>query len=82
MNAKLILKMDKDSIERAKNYAQKTNQSLSALVQKFFNFISAKYNIDENELSPIVQELSGIIELDNNLNHKEEYQKHIMEKYS
>lgn len=82
MNAKLTLKMDKDSIDRAKNYAQKTNQSLSSLVQNYFNFISEKNEIKITELSPIVKELSGIIELDNSFNHKNEYHKHIMEKYS
>jgi hypothetical protein len=82
MNVKLTLKMDEDTIERAKSYAQKTNQSLSSLVQNFFNLISEKYEIKESELPPIVQELSGIIELDDNFNYKEEYHKHIMEKYS
>lgn len=82
MNTKLTLKLDKNAIERAKYYAQKTNQSLSSLVQNYFNFISEKYEINENDISPVVQELSGIIELDNNFAHKKEYQNHIMEKYS
>ena len=82
MNVKLTLKMDKDSIDRAKYYAQKTNQSLSSLVQNYFNLISEKNEIKKTELSPIVKELSGIIELNNNFNHKDEYHNHIMEKYS
>jgi hypothetical protein len=77
MNTKLTLELDKQTIERAKQYAQTTNQSLSSLVQNYFNFISEKHEINENDLSPIVQELSGIIELDNNFNHKKEYQNHI-----
>ena len=77
MNAKLTLKLDKNAIERAKNFAQQTNQSLSSLVQNYFNLISEKYEIKENDISPIVQEISGIIELDNNFNHRDEYYKHI-----
>ncbi len=82
MNTKLTLKLDKNAIERAEYYAHKTNQSLSSLVQNYFNFISEKYEINEHDISPIVQELSGIIELDNNFNHKKQYHDHIMEKYS
>ena len=82
MNAKLTLKLDKKAIERAKRYAKKSNQSLSSLVQNYFNVLSEKYEVDENEFSKIVQDLSGIIELDEPFDHKKEYRDHIMEKYS
>ena len=82
MNTKLTLKLDKHVINRAKSYAQKTNQSLSSLVQNYFNLIAEKYDLKESDISPIVKEMSGIIELDKNFNHKDEYHKHILEKYS
>lgn len=82
MNTKLTLKLDKQAIESAKEYAQKTNQSLSILVQNFFNVIAAKVDNQNDDISPLVQELSGIIHLENNIDLKEEYHKHINEKYS
>jgi hypothetical protein len=82
MNAKLTLKLNKNSIERAKIYAQQTNQSLSSLVEKYFNFISEKNQIKDFEISPIVREMTGIIQLDDNFDLKDEYRKHLMEKYA
>ena len=81
MNSKLTLKLNKGSIERAKRYAKKHNQSLSVLVEKYFNLISEKEKNTETEISPNVMELSGIIKLDKDYNIKSEYGKHIEEKY-
>ena len=82
MNAKLTLKLNKNVIDRAKFYAQNTNQSLSSLVENYFNFISEKTDINEYEISEIVQELSGVIKLGDNFDLKTEYQYHLLEKYS
>ena len=81
MNSKLTLKLNKGSIERAKRYAKKHNQSLSVLVEKYFNLISEKEKNMETEISPNVMELSGIIKLDKDYNIKSEYGKYIEEKY-
>lgn len=82
MNTKLTLKLNKKAIERAKKYAQKNKQSLSVMVEKYFNLISDHERISEIEISPNVLELSGIIKLPENINVKELYQNHIEEKYS
>ncbi|MFZ1289581.1 MAG: DUF6364 family protein [Melioribacteraceae bacterium] len=82
MNTKLTLKLNKRAIERAKNYAKKNKQSLSGIVENYFNMISNKEIFDEIEISPNVIELSGIINLSNDFNLKEIYGKHIEEKYS
>ena len=82
MNTKLKLKLNKKIIDRAKKYAQKNKQSLSVMVEKYFNLISDKENITEIEISPNVLELSGIIKLPENINVKEAYRNHIEAKYS
>jgi len=82
MNTKLTLNLNKSSIERAKKYAKKHNQSLSILVEKYFNLISEKENSNEIEISPNVLELSGIIDLNEDYDAKSEYGKHIEKKYS
>lgn len=40
MNTKLTLELNKKAIDRAKKYAQKNKQSLSVMVEKYFNLIS------------------------------------------
>jgi hypothetical protein len=37
MKVKLILKLDKDTIDKAKEFAQKRNTSLSRIVESFLN---------------------------------------------
>ncbi len=82
MNTKLTLKLNKRVIDRAKKYAHKNKQSLSVMVEKYFNLISDKESITEIEISPNVRELSGIIHLPKNINLKEVYRNHIEAKYS
>jgi len=81
MNVKLTLNLNKDIIERAKEYARNKNQSLSALVQNYFIFLSEQKKSEELEISPNVKELSGIISLDDGFDLKEEYGSHILKKY-
>ncbi len=81
MNTKLTLKLNKRSIERAKRYARKNKQSLSAIVENYFNLIAEKDNIEEIEISPNVLELSGIIKLPEDIDLKDEYGKHLEKKY-
>ncbi len=82
MNTKLTLKLNKRSIERAKKYAKKNKQSLSGIVENYFNIISTKDLPNDIEISPNVLELSGIIELAEDINIKNIYAKHLEEKYS
>ena len=82
MNTKLTLKLNKRSIDRAKKYARKNKQSLSALVENYFNLIVEKDNSDKIEISPNVIELSGIIKLPEDINLKKEYGKYLEDKYS
>lgn len=82
MNTKLTLKLNKRAIERAKKYAQKNKQSLSVMVENYFNTIAEKDFVNDIEISPNVLELSGIIKLPDNFNLKQMYRKHLAEKYS
>ena len=82
MDTKLTLKLNKKAIDRAKKYAKKNNQSLSAMVENYFNLISDKDKGAGIDISPNVLELSGIISLPENASLKEIYGKHLEEKYS
>ena len=54
MNTKLTLKLNKRAIDRAKRYAQKNKQSLSVMVENYFNLISDKESQTEISISPNV----------------------------
>ncbi len=82
MNTKLTLKLDKSAIERAKLYAKSRHTSLSALVENYFKSLAEEKQPTEMELSPIVQELSGIIELPKDFDLKEDYTEYLIEKYT
>ena len=81
MNTKLTLRLDKEVIERAKDYANSKNLSLSAMVENYFRFLSENKN-PQIEITPIVKELSGILELPNNFDVKQEFHVRISEKCS
>ncbi len=81
MNTKLTLKLNKRAIERAKKYAQKNKQSLSVMVENYFNMIAEKDSANVIEISPNVLELSGIIKLSKNFDLKQMYGKHLEDKY-
>lgn len=82
MDTKLTLKLDKDIIEQAKQYAHKKQQSLSALVEAYFRFLlDLDTSPSPSDISPTVKELSGIIQLDESAHIHEDYTNYLLEKY-
>jgi len=82
MATKLTLSLNQDVIDRAKAYAKKNRVSLSLLVENYFRFITEKESKDQKVITPLVSELSGIIDLPDDFDLNDEYRKHIAEKYS
>jgi hypothetical protein len=81
MNAKLTLNLNKDVIGKAKKYARARNQSLSGMVQNYFAFLAENEELDDSPIADEIKEISGIIELDDAFDVKEEYGKYLTEKY-
>ena len=77
MNKKLTLLLDETIIKQAKKYAEKNNQSLSGMVEKYFKYISSKINIpgEKEQIPQDIEELIGIISLPESLDVKAEYRK-------
>lgn len=61
METKLTLKLDQAVIQSVKVYAEKNNRSLSKLVEDYFRNLVNENDKKKNKISPLVQELSGII---------------------
>jgi len=81
MNAKLTLNLNKDVIGKAKNYARVRKQSLSGMVQNYFAFLAENEELEDSPIADEIKEISGIIELDDAFDVKEEYGKYLTEKY-
>ncbi len=81
MDAKLTLKLNQKIIEKAKEYASDKKMSLSRIVESYFQTLTADPKDRDIEITPLVKSLSGVIKLDKDFDHKEEYANYLMEKY-
>lgn len=81
MNSKLTLKLDTETIEAAKKYADQNKTSLSKLIEYYFQSVIKKRG-RKAKIDPLVKELSGIVKLPGKFDYKKEYGKHILKKYS
>lgn len=80
MNSKLTLQLNKDVIEQAKEYAKAQNTSLSKLIENILGKLITDQH--ESELSPLVKSLSGIIDLPEDYDYKDDYADYLSEKYA
>jgi len=81
MESKLTLKLDGRAIRRAKRYARSNQDSLSRLVEKFFNSLTQnELDIDE-KLPPIIKSLAGILKNKDKIDFQGEYADYLERKY-
>ena len=77
MNKKLTLFLDERVINQAKSYAERHKETLSGMVEKYFNYLTAKnQNKTKARISREIEELIGIIRIPDNLDIKKEYRRH------
>lgn len=82
MDNKLTLKLNKQVIEQAKSYAKRRNTSLSKLIEKYLEFLTSTGKPSEEEITPLVKSLSNDKVLEDKIDYRKEYKKHILKKYS
>jgi len=80
MDKKLTLSLNENIIESAKHYAKSNNISLSKLIESYLGTLT-KREKKKNEITPLVESLSGVISMDDDLDIKDEYAKYLIEKY-
>ncbi|MBA7527410.1 hypothetical protein ES705_19586 [subsurface metagenome] len=80
MDTKLTLNVDKSVIERAKKYAKSHKISLSKLIESYLASLTNRKS-QEAEITPLVESLIGVIELDKDFDYKNGYSDYLMEKY-
>ena len=82
MNTKLTLTIEKEVIEIAKAYAKEKGQSLSEMVENYFKLVTvSRRKIKEQQLSPKVRKLRGIIKIDENIDYKQTLTEELSKKY-
>jgi len=80
METKLTLRLNKNIINKAKNYAHLHNISLSKMIESYLDSIT-KQEKTTTEISPLVKSLSGVINLEQDYDYKEDYSSFLKEKY-
>ncbi len=82
METKLTLRLNDNVIERAKIYARSQKISLSKMIESYLDSLT-RGNKNDNKISitPLVESLSGVIDLPSDFDYKKEYGDYIIEKY-
>lgn len=80
METKLTLRLKKNVIDQAKRYANDHETSLSKLIENYLSAITTETK-SVVKISPLVQSLSGVIQLTKDEDTKVKYREHLNEKY-
>ena len=80
METKLTIRLKKKVIEQAKAYSFNHKISLSKIIEGYLESITSQGK-EDIEITPLVESLSGVIRLNDNLDLKNEYVNHLAEKY-
>ena len=82
MDKKLTLSLDGAVIERAKAYARNRDISLSKMIERYLSLLTAPESVEQKDaFTPLVKELSGIVDLSEDVDHKEHYGNYLAKKY-
>lgn len=80
METKLTLRLNDSVIERAKIYAKTHKISLSKMIEAYLDNLTRKKN-ENPRITPLVESLSGVIDLPADFDLKKEYTDYLIEKY-
>lgn len=80
METKLTLRLNENVIERAKIYARNHKISLSKIIESYLDSITKRED-NKAPITPLVESLSGVIDLPADYDYKKQYRDHLDEKY-
>ena len=82
METKLTLRLNDNVIEKAKIYARNHQISLSKMIEAYLVSITKQNEESKtSSITPLVESLSGVIDLPEDFDYKKEYRNHLEEKY-
>jgi hypothetical protein len=80
MNATLTLQINEEVVNKAIKFAEGNNTTLSGMIESYLESVIKSKSV-ELEITPLVESLSGVIELPKDFDYKNEYANYILEKY-
>ncbi len=80
METKLTLRLNRSVIEKAKNYARSHQISLSKMIEAYLDSLTREKK-EAASITPLVESLSGVIDLPEDFDYKKEYGDYLIEKY-
>lgn len=82
METKLTLRLNDNVIERAKIYARGHKVSLSKMIESYLdNITKQKEEQKIKTITPLVESLSGVINLPSDFDYKKDYRDYLEKKY-
>ena len=82
METKLTLRLNENVIKRAKVYAKSQRISLSKMIESYLDSLTReKDTVNKKSITPLVESLSGVINLPSDFDYKKEYAEYLTEKY-
>lgn len=82
MNTKLTLTIEKEIIERAKNYAKGKNRSLSDIIENYLKILTKEEKNNQiKKLNPVVESLKGSFKIPKAIDYKKELKNRLEKKY-
>ncbi len=82
METKLTLRLNEGVIERAKIYAKSQRISLSKMIESYLDSLTREKDSEKKiPITPLVESLSGVIDLPPDFDYKKEYAEYLTEKY-
>lgn len=73
--------VNSEIIERAKEYARENGISLSSLVKNYLRTV-INDEMREIDITPLVKNISGVVDLPGNCDSKKDYTEYLMKKHS
>lgn len=80
MDKKLTLSLNERIIEKAKIYARDHQISLSKLIESYLNSLIENKS-EDIKITPLVESLSGVVDIPEGFDYKNDYTDYLIEKY-
>ncbi|MEO1434090.1 MAG: DUF6364 family protein [Bacteroidota bacterium] len=80
MDVKLTLKLNQQTIEKAKRYSKDKGLSLSKLIENYLEALTGD-TVEDFKISPLVKSLTGVVKIDD-VDSKEAYIDYLDQKYA
>jgi hypothetical protein len=81
METKLTLRLNDMVIRKAKQYALNHKVSLSKMIESYLESITRETEKEEPFITPLVESLSGVINLPDEFDYKKDYRDFLDKKY-